>query len=416
MICRSHKIFLAVVAAAYWFCGNSLCNAQLKFLDDLDKSLFIQSSNGWFRADLSGLVDLEGYYVDQLPPGLLFNSDDFFFNPRLSLFLDVNFGKHFYSMVQARVDRGFDPGVKAHDARFDEYLLRYKPFDDSRLNIQVGKFATVFGNWVSRHDSWNNPFINAPLPYENIVTITDHNGPPSATAFLARRNLPDNKRNWLAQIWGPSYASGASAFGMIKQFDYALEIKNTGLSSRPSLWSATDVGWEHPTFTGRVGYRPNAMWNIGASASSGSYLAPDAATNFPRLPAGTGLGDYNQNTVGTDITFAAHHWQLWAEAMASSFEVPNVGDADMVSYYVEAKYKITPHIFAAARWNQQFFDKVPTTTGMQRWDNDIWRAEIALGWRFDRHVQTKLQYSYSHQHAAFQQGEQMVAVQLTVKF
>ena len=36
------------------------------------------------------------------------------------------------------------------------------------LNVQAGKFATVVGNWIERYDSWNNPFITAPLPYENM--------------------------------------------------------------------------------------------------------------------------------------------------------------------------------------------------------------------------------------------------------
>ena len=39
--------------------------------------------------DLSGLLDVEGYYIDQRPPGLLYSSDKYFFNPRLSLFLDT---------------------------------------------------------------------------------------------------------------------------------------------------------------------------------------------------------------------------------------------------------------------------------------------------------------------------------------
>ena len=54
-------------------------------------------------------------------------------NPRLSLFLDARAGKHFYAFVQARADRGFDPRAKVRDARFDEYLLRYTPFNDAPL-------------------------------------------------------------------------------------------------------------------------------------------------------------------------------------------------------------------------------------------------------------------------------------------
>ena len=388
--------------------------AQIQWLQQLDDALFLQSAQGWFRSDLSGLLDLEGYYIDQNPPGLIIRDNDFFFNPRLSLFLDTKLGPHFYSLVQARFDRGFDPGAKrGGDGRLDEYLLRYTPFEDARLNLQVGKFATVFGNWVPRHDSWNNPFINAPLPYENVVTITDHLAPGGPAGFLARRNLRDTKSTWLPVIWGPSYASGASVFGRIEKFDYALELKNASVSSRPYSWDAPTLGWEYPTVSGRLDYRPNAAWNVGASFSHGTYLLPAAESSL----GGKSLGDFNQTTVGSDLSYAWHHWQFWAEAMASRFEVPNVGDAETIAYYLETKYKITPRVFGALRWNQQFFDKVPDAADvLQRWDRDQWRIEAALGYRFDRNLQAKLQYGYSHQKGTLQQGEQQVAAQITVKF
>ena len=89
------------------------------WLDPLEDRLSLGSRNGRFRSELSGLLDLEGYYVDQRPPGLLFE-DESFINPRLTFFLDSEFGPHWYSFVQARVDRGFDPGERDFDARLDE--------------------------------------------------------------------------------------------------------------------------------------------------------------------------------------------------------------------------------------------------------------------------------------------------------
>ncbi len=409
------KTLLLLILLASLFLPARLRAAQIEWLDRLDDALYLQSSNGWFRTDLSGLIDLETYYIDQKPAGLLFSEDDVFFNPRLSLFLDTKLGSHFYSFAQARVDRGFDPGaVREGDFRFDEYLLRYTPFADSRLNVQIGKFATVVGNWVGRHDSWHNPFINAPLPYENVLIITDHVGPASPAAFLARRNKPDQKRDWLPVLWGPSYASGASVFGLIEKFEYAIEAKNVALSSRPYAWEANHHAWDYPVVSGRVGYRPDAAWNVGASFSHGPYMLPpeDLLT-----VGGPRKGRFKQTTVASDVRYSWRHWEIWAEAFASRFEVPAVGDADSVAYYLEAKYEITPRLFGALRWNQQLFDKVPNGLGgEERWDRDIWRIETALGYRFDRHLQTKLQYSYSRQNGPFQQGEQLVAAQLTIKF
>lgn len=385
-----------------------------EFLDRLDDALHVESKNGWFRTDLSGTIDLEGYYVDQNPPGLIFPDDDHYFNPRLSLFLDAHFGEHFYSFVQFRVDRGFDPGAKDYDTRADEYLLRYQPFDEQWVNLQVGKFATIFGEWVNRHDSWNNPFITAPSAYENVTIITDQAVPGGPAGFLARKNVADKKAAWLPILWGPAYTSGASIFGRVGQFDYAVDFKNASVSSRPTVWDARYLGWEHPTWSGRLGWRPNAAWKLGVSASYGAYLLPITAK---ALPAGKSIDDYTQTTVGYDVSYAWRRWQFWGEFIFSRFDVPNVGNADTAAYFIESKYKLSTRTFAALRWNQQFFDPVRNGTGGEEdWDRDLWRLDAALGCRLTRHLQGKLQYSYSHQKGGQQQGEQLVAVQATVKF
>lgn len=385
-------------------------------LDKIDDSLFIQSPKGTYRVDLSGLFDLEGYYIDQRPPDLIFGSGDSFVTPRLSLFLDAQAGKHFYSFVQARFDDGFHARAPEAHARFDEYLLRYTPFDTPVANIQLGKFATVIGNWVPRHLSWDNPFVTEPLPYNNVTIVSDQKIAPSPMAFLARKDVPDKKGIWQPIVWGPDYGSGASIFGSISKWDYAAEVKNSSISSRSSVWDARDLGWDHPTVNSRVGYRPNVAWSIGTSFSYGAYLLP-VAKETPAFPVGKSIGDYNQITFMEDISYEWRHWQFWGELFFTRFQVPNVGDADTLAYYVETKYKITPQLFAAVRWNQQFFADVSDGAGGQTpWDRDVWRVDAVLGYRFTRHLQTKLQYSFSDQQGTLQQGEQLVAAQITLKF
>ena len=118
------------------------------------------------QISLSGEVDLETFLSEQPPPGLNFSDDDVFFNPRLTLFADLHFGSHLAGFVQARLDRGFDPGSREDgDIRLDEYSLTWTPLDSPLINVRAGKFATVFGNWVPRHLAWDNPFITAPVPY-----------------------------------------------------------------------------------------------------------------------------------------------------------------------------------------------------------------------------------------------------------
>jgi hypothetical protein len=384
-----------------------------EWLDTLDDTLSIKSRNGLFRADLTGLVDLEGYYVDQRPRGLLFD-DESFFNYRTTFFLDTRLGPHLYSFVQARLDRGFDPGESDFEARLDEYLLRWIPWNDSRLNLQFGKFATVVGSWVQRHDSWQNPLITAPMPYDTMTVITDDNPAATPADFLARRGMPDQKSEWRPVIWGPVYATGWGEVGTLGKFDYAFDLKNAALSSSPYAWKLNDSLWQYPTVSGRLGFRPSPAWNHGASFSVGPYLSPEAGAD---LPPGQSIRDYHQITVGYDVSYAWHRWQLWSEVFLSRFQVPNVGNADVLTYYLETKYKITSGLFAAARWNQQFFGNINNGAGGQEgWGNDIYRVDLALGYRFTRHLQGKIQYSFGHRNASLQQGEQLVAAQVTLRF
>src|SRR5450432_2291852 len=82
--------------------------APADFLDDPDQKLSLSLFHNQVRLRLSGSFDLETYYIDQPPPGLIFTDDHFLVNPRLTLFLDTQLGPHVSTFVQARVDRGFD--------------------------------------------------------------------------------------------------------------------------------------------------------------------------------------------------------------------------------------------------------------------------------------------------------------------
>ena len=382
------------------------------FFDRLDNALTITAFDGNLRARLSGTIDTEFYNFQQPAPGLIDSEIDNLFNPRLTLFLDAQLGSQIYFFAQSRLDRGFDPSDHGAQIRLDEYALRFTPWDDGRFNLQVGKFATVVGNWVPRHLSWENPFINGPLVYDNVTPISDKIAPASPLDFVHR--FDNEKYQFNPVIWGPSYASGISLSGRLGRFDYAAEMKNASLSSRPESWNVTETGFDHPTFSGRVGFRPNQIWNFGLSASDGPYFRPEAEQT---LPPGRGIGDYREFVLGQDASFAWHHLQLWAEFYEARFEVPRVGDADTFAYYFEAKYKFTPQLFGALRWNQQLFSNIPDGAGGQvRWSQDLWRIDVAAGYRFTSHIQLKLQYSFQQETTGPRDDNHLIAAQLTVRF
>ena len=81
------------------------------------------------------------------------------------------------------------------------------------------------------------------------------------------------------------------------------------------------------------------------------------------------------------------------------------------------KYKFTPQIFGALRWNQQLFDTVPDGGGGRAsWGQDLWRIDTALGYRFTAHTQFKLQYSLQHEDAGPCDLGNSVVAQFTLRF
>lgn len=382
-------------------------------LDRLDTALTLSAFQDSLRARLSGTLDLEFYNFDQPAPGLINSEQDNLFNPRLSLFLDTQLGSQFYFFAQARLDRGFDPSDEGAQVRLDEYALRITPWRDGRFTLQAGQFATVVGNWVPRHLSWDNPFVNAPLVYENVTAIRDKYAPSSPLDFIAGPYYYA-KYTFNPVIWGPSYASGFAVSGRLEGFEYAFELKNASLSSRPESWKFTENGLENPTFSGRVGFRPNEAWNFGVSASDGAYFRREAA---PTLPPGRDIDDYREFVIGQDVSFASHHLQIWAEFYEARFQVPTVGDADTFAYYIEAKYKFTPQFSGAVRWNQQLFGTINVGNGHDvRWSEDLGRIDVAATYRFTPHTQLKLQYDFQHQTTGPHDDNHLFAAQFTVRF
>ena len=174
------------------------------------------------------------------------------------------------------------------------------------------------------------------------------------------------------------------------------------------------MGFDNPAVDARFGYRPNEAWNFGVSAGEGPYFRTEAERTLPR---GRDIDDYREFVVGQDASFALHHFQLWAEFYEARFVVPRVGNADTFAYYLEAKYKFTPQLFGAIRWNQQIFGKIDTRSGGDiRWSQNLAKIDVAAGYRFSSHTQLKMQYSFQAQTTGPGDNNHTLAAQFTVRF
>lgn len=410
-----------------WFllaAGGRLMGVTDESFERLASALSFASADSQIRARVSGTLDLEGYALPQPSPGLLYTSGHTLFNPRLTLFLDAQLGARAYFFAQARADRGYDPANAPGELRLDEYALRFNLLPRARLNLQIGKFATVVGNWIARHGSWTNPFITAPLPYEHLTTIWHTEAARSVNQLLNWSHQRPNSTTRGEQVekdfrsplvWGASYVHGVALAGKVDRFDYAFEMKSASLASHPDEWSAGRVRWAEPTYGARAGFRPDARWNFGVSASTGPYLRSTATVGIAPDRA---RADYRQTVFAADLGFAWHHWQVWAEVFTARFAIPRIASADTTSYYIEAKYKITPRLSGALRWNQHLFATIPDGRGgRSAWGREVWRVDVAPAWRFTAQMQFKLQYSLLHDPVPARAATaHLGAAQFTVRF
>ena len=411
---------LTIVASALAVAAAASAGDPLDDLaDSVREATAFQTPDGDFSFDLDLYLTMDTFVMSQPPPGIIENSGTYLANPRLSMLGQVDLYDWITMFALGRADRGFDPTDESAQARPDEYYIQLDPFDGV-FRFTAGKFGTSYGQWSRRYFEWDNPMTTAPLAYEWITTVGDGNDAPtvapSRNRFLARKNQAADREKWMPAIWGPSYTSGFRLDGTAAIFDWAFEIKNNSLSSRPSEWDLWDHGLygQGLTYTGRFGVRPATDWNIGFSGSSGAYLLP----NSRGVPAGTAWYDYSQTMAGADVAWAHGHLEVWSEVNWSSWEVPGqVGTVALVSYFVESKWKFSPGWWLAGRWNQQLYDDITDSAGNQvAWDNDVWRIEACVGWQIDRTVTLKAQYSFADQSGPVDQGQDLFDLQLVIGF
>lgn len=411
------------VALCYlgWALSVVMGQASDDYFDQLGERLTGRFAQGQIVGRVSSVTDLEVYAPAPPPGSLVYTARDILVNPRATVFLDVQAGKRIYFFAQARVDRGFDPEERSLTARMDEMAVRIALRKDATLNLQVGQFASVIGAWIPRHGSWTNPFVTAPLLYENLTGIWDSAPARSPDVLLSWSHVKPaavseyaDKRLRVPIVWGPSYATGAAVSGTWRKFDYAVESKNAALSSRPESWRPSRGNWRQPSWSGRLGYRPNVMWNLGLSVNEGVYLLPEAANS---LLLGHRLGDYRQRLLAQDVSFAWRRWQLWVEYAKAWFDVPRVDTVTTTAGFVEVKCKVTPQWALAARVNRQVFSQVVDRDGESwTWGRNVWRYDVASIYRISAHLQSKLQYSYQTEEGPRGGEYHLWAGQLTLRF
>ncbi|MBM3850070.1 MAG: hypothetical protein FJ396_07755 [Verrucomicrobia bacterium] len=358
---RAHLATTAATAGLLALTQNASADRLDDLADTFREATFLQSEGGDLTFDTDLYLTSDTLVTSRPAPGIYQSGGDVLASPRVSVLGQLDYGEKLTLFALGRADRGFDATDGVAKARPDEYYLRLDPFEGP-MRFTVGKFGTAYGQWARRYLEWDNPMITAPLAYEWVTTagdgLTAPTVAPPVPGFLARKGRLADRTRWAPVVWGPSYCSGFRLDGTVSRFDYAFEIKNNALSSRPSEWDLWDRGLNAAslTYQGRFGFRPVTDWNLGLSASSGSYLTAES----PGIPAGTRWHDPTQDAVGVDLSWAHGPLEVWSELHWNRFEIPGpVGSVGLVSFHrveVEVRARmvaVRPLESAAARADHQ---------------------------------------------------------------
>jgi len=274
--------------------------------------------------------------------------------------------------------------------------VRYSPRLPWDLNLQIGKFGTPFGQFLTRNYSNENPLIGFPLIYTHRTPIRADQFPKSPYYLVNPRGedpssgyfggTEDDARLPLLNF---AYPTGIMAFGNPGKFDYRIALVNSSLSNPLDLGTPGQrVQW---VAAGGITCIPGL--HLGVSFAEGPYLGSSLNS---ALPLGISFDEFKQRTLGFDFQYAIHHLEAYGELIFNTFQVPNISQGlGTTGYYLELKYTWTPRFFSAARWNQIYSDRLrsgPSSDSHPRFDNNVNSLELGVGYRLTERLLAKASY------------------------
>ncbi len=375
------------------------------------------SPGGFLQVTPSGRLEIEGYAPGDDPAWLIPTTRPFV-APRASLLVDVFAGARVLGSVELRADRGEAPADRPLQVRVEQAYLRVTPFSGANLSAQAGKFVSPFGNWPQRHASpAQEAFIRPPLPYDYRTMICPWFLPAGSAGFVTWKDAPQLFRAMGAPVvWNAPYQVGAMVSGGWKALGFRAAVMNSAPSSEPSEWNALGAGEHGPSYIAHASVQVVPELRIGASWDRGSYLQ-DELGGAP-LPPGEPISHYLQEIWGFEASFARGPVEARGELLLDRWDVPNVTDSPRdVSFYAETKVKLTPGLFAAARYSGIRFDRISNGAGgEERWDYPVDRMQLAAGYRLGRTTEVRAEYMLNATDAPPAGNDDLFAVRWSWQF
>jgi len=291
---------------------------------------------------VQGIADAEAWKTDSGSILLTRNGGQPSFLGRMHLWGAAGVGPHLVVYAAGTMETG-----NARDESGTEWyteLAGVRYTQSSAFVIDAGKIQPVVGTFAARRYSTRNPLIGMPDGYPL------------------------------------QYPLGVQASGASGPFDYRAAVVSLPVSHEGYTPETTPA----PRPAIGAGFTPAIGVRIGASATWGPYLNRDLA---PTLLAGRSWRAYNEGIYAADAQLSRGYLELHGELATSSYEVPEGADGIKtvrgLTYYTEAKYTLTPRLFAAGRFERNDYPYIQPVSDVAWIANptNMYDGEAGLGYR-----------------------------------
>ncbi|MFC1476900.1 hypothetical protein ACFL6L_00360 [candidate division KSB1 bacterium] len=252
------------------------------------------------------------------------------------------------------------------------------------MSLKTGIIPNSIGAFGDRNYLESNPLIGSPLLYHYRTSLT-FSSVSDVTDILQKRGSMSGSNIVYDACWD----EGLEFSSDYNSVEYKFAITR-GSYANPRAKS--NNGYQ---YSGRFGLRPATGLRVGVSYARAPYLLGDAGG----VPQGKSVEDYTASITGADFEYTRGYLELYSEWIREQFSYgENSGgyykkenNLTVNAYFVEGKYKITPRIFAAARYGELLFSEIedPATGAGTPWDYNISRLEAGVGYKYTRSMVIK---------------------------
>lgn len=289
-------------------------------------------------------------------------------------------------------------GQKPEQVRIPQLNLRWAP-EEGPVHFTLGRFIHPFGAFNSRQLPTERDFITRPLPYSYYVNVSEKAGFFPGMGDVVKTRA-DGEVQWgSTMLHYGGYATGLKLGWELRPRKAWLEAAlvngaaNIGKSfTRPLNWGVAS----------RLSVQPHYWWKQGFSAACGTFMEKaDINAGLERLRA------FRQVLLGTDYQFGLGYFELSGELMMAIYRAPlympeegsfTAEGLTLRSFAGYAVVKYNPPFLGGAylayRLETLRFGQIPGES--RRWDNDVLRHSLAVGYRANSYLLAQATVSLQH--------------------